>query len=224
MSKPDSTKLPAGLCAAGERPLPFTGDTIRRLLAVLEGSAGVMARRGDNAGDLRAFKLACGLNFARLRAVAERLGAEARALVAAADTDAWRPVALELQRAGEKVLGEAIPPDVVLAMAFDQADAYAHVHGAYGPEKAGELVRVAREIVKSRPDACLDRANAMKAAAAVVERSETVMVHCIRWDRLPRALHGGYLRDLAWMFVDVPAEVRELTDAATAQATAANGG
>ena len=217
MKKPVITKLPAGLIAAGETSLTFTGDTIRRLLAVLEGAGGVLARRGDSASDLRAFKLACGLNFLRMRDVAERLGAEARALVAAADTEAWRPVALQLQQAGEKVLGEAIPPDVVLAVAFEKQDAYGYVEGAYGRGKADELGRAAGEIVKAQPDVCMDRANAMRAAAAVVERPEPVRVQRVRWGALPNALHGGYLRDLAWMFTDVAENAAGMVEAAREQ-------
>jgi hypothetical protein len=218
-------KLPDGLLDAGLCSMEFRGDDLQNVCRVLEGAAGIMARRGDSGKDLKAWKLACALNFQRLKKVVEHLGAQARTILTAAETPAWHAVALELQAMSEKVLGEPIPADAVLALAVDEDDARQHVVGAYGEAKATELTAAVKDFISSHArsvndtaNACLDRHTALQKAAAVVEQTvQVVQLQRVCWQHVPRALHGGYLRDLAWMFAQVPENAKQMVDTAILQ-------
>lgn len=223
-----AAKLPQGLIDAGEMTYCFRGDELRRVGVTLEGAAGILARRGDRRKDVQAWKLACALNFQRVKQAAEAMGAEAHAILAAAETPDWQAVAAELQGLSEKILGEAVPPDAVLGAAFEAEDARAHIIGAYGDAKAAELfsaardylanLAVPRDMVNERAETCFARWKALEQAAAVVERAVMLTgLRAVQWEAAPLALHGGYLRDLAWMFVDVPEGVAGLVAAAVAE-------
>lgn len=209
--------LPIPLLNAGLCEMTWPGTELQKVCRTLEGAAGVLCRRGDRAADVKAWKLACAINFQLVKMAIEQVANTVAGILHAADTEEWRGVAVELQAISEKILSETLPADVVLSLAFDHADAQAHVRGAYGEELEKALSVAVKVYIASAspgpsvPEICFARRDALLNAARTAEMPVSVRdLQCVCWKKTPNSLHGGYLRDLAWMFRDVDENVRDM--------------
>ena len=210
--------LPPGLTAAGTVKLAYQGYALQGLAKVLEAGAGVGQKRGERAADIRAWKLACGINFDRVAAAADGLSATIRNNLHNAETPAWQVLGGLLEKAAADVLDAPIPADVVLMLAFHAGDARASLSEGYGKEKAGALREAAKKIVGENTEAAFDRRKALHAATELAGVEVMIELQRVAWDRAPIGLHGGYLRELAWMFAEIPPQIRPLVDAAAFRA------
>jgi len=214
--------LSASLQAAGKQCIRFRGDSLHRMCQVLEGAAAVLPRHGDRAADVRAFKLACAINYSAVYRAVQDVQKQIRAIMA--DPADWhKGVAAWLQEKSVEILEEPIPPDIVLMAYFEDEDALNAIVVPYGKEAADKLMSVVKQrfctpIDQPFCDTCLDRKNAMKRAGECASRVVPIDVQMILWDKVPGALSGGYLRDLSWMFVELPPEIESLRHVAKSAA------
>jgi len=208
----------------------FRGDQLARLCQTLEGAAGILPRKGDKRGEVRAWKLACAMNHTKVKNLAEHLAARVHEILRPAE--GWPDVAQQLELIAEQSLGEAISADVVVSVVCTgwDHDVPQQMLNAYGAEVVKRfytaLVAWGEAADAATLEACQARDNALRNAAAMLEAPCSVPdLVLVKWATIPGALHGGYLRDLAWMFEDVAPEMAGLLaeDAVAAEAEAQGG-
>ena len=207
--------LPQGLRAAGVVNVKFPGHTLQHLAKVLVVASGVLQKRGERARDIRAWKLACGINYDRVSRLSDILASGIRELLRAGDTPTWRAVGTLLEKAAADVLDAPIPADVVLMLAFDADDAQASLRAGYGEDAVEKLRIKAKAIVAANTEAAVNRRALLREVTRLAGRDITVELQRVAWDAAPIGLHGGYLRDLAWMFAEVPPALQPLIAAAS---------
>jgi hypothetical protein len=208
----------------------FRGDQLARLCQTLEGAAGILPRKGDKRGEVRAWKLACATNHTKIHNMVAHLEARVHEILQPAE--GWLAVATHLEALAEQSLGEAIPADAAVSLVCASGDDAIpqHVLNAYGAEAARRFYTALEAWVEAAGaatlEACQVRDNALRNAATMVEATCTVPgLVLVKWATIPGALHGGYLRDLAWMFEDVAPEMAGLlAEDAVAAAAESQGG
>jgi hypothetical protein len=199
---------------AGECDVQGTGADLEQIMRVLADASAILPRFGDNASDVRAWKLCCGLNFAAFNAETLELARRIRVYLEPTDNSPeWQKSAEVLTGKASEVLGEAVPADAVLQLMCDDGDARANLEGAYGKAAVDKLLKSlgGRRLLSLEEE---KRVAALRQAAEILCETLVVRVRMVRWDKIPNGLSGGYLRELAWMFAEVPEKVRGLVAAA----------
>lgn len=223
MSKPSKvctaeSLRPSTLVAAGTAVVSNTGDEIERVMRALDAAGSVVPRFGDNAADVKAWKLACGINYAAFDRAANELAMRVRDVMRETDNDpGWKEAAENLANAGRKALGEDVPVDALLALLFEDEESTRTLVGAYGQKAIDEL----KGCITFQGVSCVEHARwtSIQVAGSMLVQPVQVQVLMVSWNRVPGALSGGYMRELAWMFTHVPDCIKALVDAAVETGT-----
>lgn len=197
---------------AGTRLVEFAGDGLARMADVLETAAGVMPRHGDTPGDIRTFKLVCGCNYQRIAEAAAELRRRVEDAMGAQGY--WDTAAARI----EEIFRQACPdadPGATLADLYAAGETGEVDTLSGGPSMGAAFRQAAAEERAAHP--MLDmviraRQEAMARARRVMQEPVAVRVALVRWERAPCGLSGGYLRELAWMFDNLPEAARKLVD------------
>lgn len=197
---------------AGVRKAVFAGSDLARLADVLETAGGVVPRHGDRPGDIRLFKLVCGCNYRRIAEAAAEL--RRRVEDAMGNQGYWSTAAARI----EEIFRQACPdadPGAALADLYAAGETGA-VDALAGGDSMGAAFRRAAAAERAAHPmldmAIRARQEAMSRARRAMQEPVTARVALVRWERAPCGLSGGYLRELAWMFDNLPEAARKLVD------------
>ncbi len=207
--------------------VPFKFGDISRMIDILDTAAGVRPARQDAHGTLQLWKMACGLNSDRLTNYLQSKGEEAtNVLLAEVDQADWAEVrrkvvhayrdcyeAWQGNREADNAPPEVMPdwvPDIMVAGTME--DLLDECGDAVFAESLFGLYEASRSQIDDKTAKA--RKTALDKVADILEpeRLHVVSLVGVKWDRAPTRLHGGYLRELLWMFDPVPAVVREMVE------------
>ena len=197
---------------AGTRLVEFAGDGLARMADVLEAAAGVVPRPGDTPADIRTFKFVCGCNYRQIAEAAAEL--RRRVEDAMGNQGCWSTAAARI----EEIFRQACPdadPGTALADLYAAGETGAVDALAGGPSMGAAFRQAAAAERAAHPMldmAIRARQEAMARARRVMQEPVAVRVALVRWERAPCGLSGGYLRELAWMFDNLPEAARKLVD------------
>jgi len=204
-------KMPLGLELAGKARISIRGaDGVEKICRCLQVASAVLLRRGDRTADIRAFKVACSMNYRALMVEAEKLGLKARTMLSehAKQTDwqeASRLLAEEIQKAklvlspdGAMALIDPESRQQTLMLLGDDEDAKRDAEAVIAK------VEMMRSVLEVFERGVRSRLEAMREAARMLDGEIEVDVWRISWHRAPNGLSGGYLRALAWMWETCP--------------------
>lgn len=201
-----SVKGDLRLQVAGKRMVSFAGADLMRMADVLTTAAAVLVRQGDFRSDIKAWKFVCAWNHRQVDRAAVELGKRMKpAMESSAE---WLSVADALMTTLDEIDpngGHSVGiPDLVAAEEWGTVGKMIGEHTADELRRRVDATNVARELSERKAQ--------IEAVEAMLLEPVAVEVALVAWNRVPGGLSGGYLRELGWMFTELPAGLQALVD------------
>lgn len=200
------------LRVVGKRVVQFAGSNLPRVESVLTTAAGVVPRRGDVRADIRAWKFVCGWNARQMMLAAGLLRKRVDKILRDG-CPTWQEDQEKIAAALLEVCPDASVPDGLPLADLAACDEWSEIAVAAGrdvAEKMEERFAMLQREDMGLAQACVERRAALEDAAAEMNKPVDVTVALVSWSKAPGALSGGYLRELAWMFDALPADLAQL--------------
>ena len=206
----------------------FKLGQVPTVIDVLDSAAAPRPAKQDASGTLQLWGLACSINSKRLSDQQERIHTEAATLlVDNVDQDKWAAFCSKVSSIysdcydawqGDKEGDDApmlemphLLPDLLVCGELDE------LCGVCGGDDlfVASIIELYQTVVTDDDVGVIkQRREAIDKTIEMLdpERDVEIAAVCVNWDRAPTRLHGGYLRELLWMFDPVPDVVRDMIE------------